>query len=69
MDDTEFAVLLGDIKGKVELILGTLQSDKTRMDGLDVRLRAQEKRSWYIAGASAVLALVGTKLGLITPLH
>lgn len=60
MDDAELARSLGRVEGKVDTILDLLTEDRAR-------IHAVEKKVWYSAGVSAVLAAVAVKLGLPLP--
>jgi hypothetical protein len=48
---------LGRIEGKIDLLI-------SRETITDERLHSVEKKVWYAAGASAVLAAVAVKLGV-----
>ena len=56
---------LGRIEGKIDGIDQRLASGTVRMDKLEDRVHAGEKRSWKMAGASGVmaaLAVIGLRL-------
>ncbi len=60
--DNEHALLLGEIKGKLDLVIERQDQTNDRLDKLDGRLRQVEKRSALNGAISGGLVSVGVAL-------
>lgn len=76
MLDPEAARTIGRLEGKLDALTTVITEIKAMMsdkhDDLDQRLRAVEKRQWWLAGAAAVLSWLASHVlnvkGLISRL-
>lgn len=58
----EHALLLGEIKGKLDLVIGNQVAQGEKLDGLDNRLRKVETRAAMNGAVSGGLVSVGVAL-------
>lgn len=58
----EHMLLLGEIKGKLDLVIGNQEAQGTKLDGLDSRLRTVETRAATFGALSGGLVSVGVAL-------
>lgn len=62
MAGDEHALLLGEIKGKLDLVIANQDAQGTKLDGLDTRLRKVETRAALNGALSGGLVSVGVAL-------
>lgn len=58
----EHALLLGEIKGKLDLVIANQDAQGTKLDGLDTRLRKVETRAALNGAVSGGLVSIGVAL-------
>lgn len=58
----EHMLLLGEIKGKLDLVIGNQDAHATKLDGLDTRLRKVETRAAVGGALSGGLVSVGVAI-------
>lgn len=58
----EHMLLLGEIKGKLDLVIGNQTAHASKLDGLDSRLRTVETRAATFGALSGGLVSVGVAL-------